>query len=624
MHSLRGTLQNNLIAVSFALMLVVLWMLMQGYQGFAGDAQIYAFQALARIHPALSTDLYLQNTSQDQYTVFSPVYAWFIGWLGLENAARVLTLFFTAWLFAAAWKLAAGIVAGGAANGATGAAWLGAGFLMIAAGDYGAAGVFRISDSFLTARLPAEALVITALACYCYGMTRLAAVTSAAALFVHPLMAFPGILVLICLWLPIRLSLIGAIAGIFATLGVALAATTLPSAGHVFTVMDVDWLEVVRERSQFLFLQLWSTHDWDINLRPLLYLIFIATAMDEERIRRICVAGLIIGSCGLAVALIGCLIGPIAVVVQGQAWRWEWIACLLSILLLPATLLRISRDKTCGPLCSALLIGGWVVSNLGGTACVLLALLVWSQRMQPSRRAVRYLQWMALLSAVLLAAWIICESLGRGSIALDKIRNILGVRVAAVALFGLLWWWLRGTRSQWPPLIVSAGLLIASISILPASFKQARAPGSDIDASEFSEWSSAMPLDSTVFVAPARDVGSFVWFTLRRPNYLALDQSAGVVFSRATALEVRRRSLVLLPLTDPTWKILSGIRRHAAKLKDTAPTRPLTADSLVQVCSDPRLGFVISPENVGFDALRHTGEGAWKDWNLYDCRRARK
>jgi hypothetical protein len=133
-----------------------------------------------------------------------------------------------------------------------------------------------------------------------------------------------------------------------------------------------------------------------------------------------------------------------------------------------------------------------------------------------------------------------------------------------------------------------------------------------------------MPLDSTVFVAPARDVGSFVWFTLRRPNYLALDQSAGVVFSRATALEVRRRSLVLLPLTDPTWKILSGIRRHAAKLKDTAPTRPLTADSLVQVCSDPRLGFVISPENVGFDALRHTGEGAWKDWNLYDCRRARK
>src|SRR5271156_7016727 len=124
MHS--GTrIQNTWVATALALMLVLLWLTLHGYQGFAGDAQIYAFQALARIHPALSTDLYLQNTSQDQYTVFSPVYAWFIGWLGLENAARVLTLFFTAWLFAAGWEVTAGIAAG-AANGAIGGAWLGA------------------------------------------------------------------------------------------------------------------------------------------------------------------------------------------------------------------------------------------------------------------------------------------------------------------------------------------------------------------------------------------------------------------------------------------------------------------------------------------------------------------
>jgi hypothetical protein len=140
---------------------------------------------------------------------------------------------------------------------------------------------------------------------------------------------------------------------------------------------------------------------------------------------------------------------------------------------------------------------------------------------------------------------------------------------------------------------------------------------------EFSDWSGAIPPLGTVLVAPARDVGSFVWFTLQRPNYLALDQSAGVVFSRDTAQEIRRRSLVLLPLTDPTWKILSGIRRRAAKLKDNASTRPLTAAALIQVCSDPKLGFVISPENVGFESVRHAGEDPWKDWNLYDCRRAR-
>ncbi len=202
--------------------------------------------------------------------------------------------------------------------------------------------------------------------------------------------------------------------------------------------------------------------------------------------------------------------------------------------------------------------------------------------------------------------------------------DILGVKVGAAALFGLLWWWLRGALRPWAPLLASAMLLTSLIFIVPASFRQARTLGSDLNSVEFSDWTNAIPPTSTVVVAPTRDVGSFVWFTLMRPNYLALDQSAGVVFSRATALEIRRRSQVLPPVTDPTWKILSGIRRHAAKLKESAPTRPLTAASLVQVCSDAQLGFVISPEDVGFDALRHTSDGAWKDWNLYDCRRARK
>jgi hypothetical protein len=75
---------------------------------------------------------------------------------------------------------------------------------------------------------------------------------------------------------------------------------------------------------------------------------------------------------------------------------------------------------------------------------------------------------------------------------------------------------------------------------------------------------------------------------------------------------------------DPTWKILSGIRRGSLKHRDDAPTRPLTAERLIHVCSDPKLGFVISPQDVGFDPLRHEHVGTWKDWNLYDCARVRQ
>jgi len=103
-----------------------------------------------------------------------------------------------------------------------------------------------------------------------------------------------------------------------------------------------------------------------------------------------------------------------------------------------------------------------------------------------------------------------------------------------------------------------------------------------------------------------------------------MDQSTGVVFSRATAIEVRRRSDVLLPLMDPDWKILTSLRtKSGSGRKNEATTRPLTHENLIQVCADPQLGFVISPEKAGFDPLRHDHAGAWKDWNLYDCRKVR-
>src|SRR5271168_2997518 len=106
MHSSSHGFQSRIATAALALMALATWLLLRGYHGLLGDAQLYAFQALARIHPHLASDLYLQNTSQDQFTIFSPVYAWFIESLGLEHAARALTLVFTLWLLAAAWSVA--------------------------------------------------------------------------------------------------------------------------------------------------------------------------------------------------------------------------------------------------------------------------------------------------------------------------------------------------------------------------------------------------------------------------------------------------------------------------------------------------------------------------------------
>jgi hypothetical protein len=624
MHSLSYRHQSKIVTVTLVLMVVTIWLLLRGYHGLLGDGQLYAFQALARIHPYLATDLYLQNTSQDQFTIFSPVYARFIEFLGLENAARLLTLVFTAWFLAAAWAVARALTN-------RDGAWLAVAFLLIVSGNYGGSGVFSFAEEFLTARLPAEALIATSLACYVGGSKRLALVIGTMALLVHPLIALPGLLLLICLSVPIGTSVVGAIGCIAIAALISCGATFLSTITDLFPLMDREWLNVVQERSQFLFLQLWSFRDWEINTRPFFYLAFISLVLHDVRVRRVCSAAALVGLTGLAVAFIAGLLGPVALLVQGQAWRWVWIAVFASTLLTPAAILRIWQDKYYGPLCAVLLASGLTLPAIDGTACVSLAIVLWSMKSRISDRTVRHFRWIVVALIVAIGAWVLDQSWSSvistvhssAGFGAAQVRDIFGVRILVAVVATLTWWFVRSSRAMWLPTLLSSSLLIFAISVLPTAFKQSRTLASSKDIAEFADWERAIPQTSSVLVLPPRDVGAFVWFTLQRPNYLAIDQSSGVVFSRATAVEVQRRSRVLLPVMDPNWKILTGLRTSATKPAVDASGRQLNADTLRQICADSPLGFVISPHDIGFDSLTHKHAGAWAGWNLYDCFKVR-
>jgi hypothetical protein len=608
-----------------ALGLATLWLLMHGYHGLTGDGQIYALQAFARLHPQLATDLYLSNTSQDRYTLFSPFYAWWIELLGLENAARLLTLLFTGWLLAAVWSVTRAV-----AGRET--AWVSVAFVLSAAGYYGGSGVFRILDPFLTARLPAEALVVTALACQTSGKQWFAFAAALGALLVHPLIALPGILLIICLWLSPNIGRIGALAGVLATLGLTIVATRVPTIQRILPIMDSQWLSIVQERSQFLFLQLWSLQDWTNNLQPFLCLGFTAIVVPNARTRRLCGAATLVGAAGLAVAAIGDLIGPLAILVQGQAWRWVWITVLVSEALVPITVLDLSNDGRCGPLCALLLVCGCALSGIEGPACVVLALALWLGRHRLNPRAVSYLRLASTGLGVTIGMWLLikcmaiigspAEASSLSSTAAGKLQQLFALKAPAMLLIALVWRGLRATQAT--RVLLAALLTMLSTIAAPIAFRQPRLLASLPDVHEFSDWTRAIPPTSTVFVARPRDVGAFVWFTLNRPNYLSLDQSAGVVFSRITALEVERRSKVLLPIQDPEWKILTRLRTRPGSAQGSHPvTRRLTRENLIQICGDPQLGFVISPEKVGFSPLTHESTGGWEGWNLYDCSKVR-
>jgi hypothetical protein len=622
-----AALKSTFDAVAIALLLGVLWLLMHGYHGLSGDGQIYAFQAMARLHPHLASDLYLQNTSQDRFTLFSPAYAWCIAQLGLERAARLLTLLFTLWLLAAVWAFARAVV-----GNAT--AWAAVALLLISAGNYGGSGVFRILEPFLTARLPAQALIVTALYCQARGMTLAGVGLALVALLIHPLMALPGMLLLICLRVPPRLALIGAISGVIATLALAVAALRVPAFSAVLTLIDAPWLEVVRERSQFLFLQLWSVRDWESNAKPFLCLGFMALVLGEAPLLRLCRAAALVGAAGIAVALIGSLIGPLAILVQGQAWRWIWVADLIAVVLLPFAVVQVARDARCGWLCSMLLVLGWTLPGIGGPSCIVFASIGWLSRTKISPPIARYLQWTAVATGIAVGAWLMTKiwavlspsapAIGNEPFGVGQIRQILELELPPVVLCVLIEWRVRIARTPWVPLLLCAILAGLSVLVFPEAFKQPRLLANSTDIEKFADWSKQIPPTSTVLVTPPPDVGAFVWFTLDRPNYLSLDQSAGVVFSRATALEVERRSEVLRPLMEPDWRIWT--RLHSGSMGNGDKKRAshaLTAEILMQVCADRSLGFVVSPEKLGLGAVPHVSAGTAKDWNLYDCSRVR-
>jgi hypothetical protein len=560
---------------------MLLWSLRHHYLGLAGDARLYAVQALARVHPNLLRDLYLQNNSQDSYTVFSALYAPCIRLIGLGSAALALTLVFKFLFFGASWVLARRLFDGPCA-------FLAVAALILLPGNYGAFGIFQYAEDWLTARSAAEALVVTAIACFLSGYRLAGLAIASGAMLVHPLMALPGLTWLVCLWLPLRASALGAASGTLLVLAVTLLASWKPLIAHVLVVMDDIWLEVVRERSQFLLLQLWRGSDWILNARPFLSLSLSVLTIDDALARKAGATAILIGAAGLMIASIASLVGPVGIFVQGQAWRWVWITSLAGMLLLVPTLRALCRADGCSALCVLLVICGWTFSATLGTISLGLALVLWVMRDFVSHRVANHLD-----------------------------RMVASLKSLSLAVLGVFSLSIRDRRQTIALSLVMAALVAACLYRLPRTLRDETGVGAPADVDAYSDWRRAIPPDANVLIAPVRNSAAFAWFTLHRPSYLTLDQSSGVVFSRETALEIKRRSQVLLPLMDPDWRLLSGTSANVGG-KLAPSIRPLTRERLISVCQDPQLNFVVATENVGFGPLRHARPGG-HDWFLYDC-----
>jgi hypothetical protein len=613
-------------AVFLCLLLVTSWALMHHY-ALAGDGELYAVQAMARINPQLNSDIYLSATSQDKYTLFSPLYAWTIRLLGLQQAGAALFAVCTFSLIAAGWVIARSLW-----NERT--AWLAAGMLVIAASNYGAYGVFQYAESYLTARTMSEALVVASLAAYFRGFAKLAWGIAASSMFIHPLMTLPGVLFLGCLSVPLRHSLMCVAAGLAMTVLIVIAASISHFHSNYLTVVSGPWLEMVRERSQFLFLRYWKIADWEAHARVLLCLMLSTQCAVDSRVRRLGAAAFLVGAVGLIVAWIAGTFGPVAILLQGQAWRWFWVTAFTTVLMLIPTAIRLWKEGGCGAVCAVLLIASWTFPPVNGAYLAATAMVLWTvrSRVRPPTQYFLKMAAYAIVAAMLIWAaadiWSVCTNRPviktDEPLLIERLRSIWALQMPVLLLVALANRWIRFVRTPYVPVACTALLLAVCAFAIPGTFKQIGSLGTSGEIDAFLDWRAIIPPTENVLIVPKRNSAAFLWFSLQRPSYLTVNQSAGVVFSPITSLEIRRRAEVLLPIEDPDWRVLTQNMQKERGEKIANQSRPLTTERLMAVCADPQLGFVIAKESLGFNALVHTGPGEFKGWNLYDCRQLRK
>jgi hypothetical protein len=553
--ALRGAavpdLMDALRRATPILLVVGVWLLCRPFNGIVHDGILYAGQALFRLDPAtFGQDVFFAFGSQDDFTVYSALYAPLVGLLGPVAAAMAVVAAGQAlWLSGATALVLRFAPARAAAL---------AGIVLVAAlpGTYGGWGVLNYGEGFATPRLLAEALGLWALWALCGGRFALAALLGAAAGVLHPIVSATVLGVgFVFLALADRRWLLVAVAAA-AAVGAAAFLDTGPF-GRLLQTMDPEWRAIVERRNGYLFPTLWQEKDWGWLVASAGLTLAGATLLSDWR-RRLLLAVLFAGGAGLLVSLIGGDLFGNLLSIQIQPYRTLWLLQMFGYLsagILFARLWRLREDGV--PLIVAIVLS-WVLlmffSPALGAALVLAMLAFAVLRL---RGAVRPLSSWLRTSVLVLSALLLLILIG-GRLLYVKERLALQPNFSGV-------WPLLGSVTvidivavaalafcivRFAPGVVRGVLPVAAVAmfIVGAASWDRRSDWPDLMTAA----RPSQPFPGVLDAAGAQvfwegDVRG-AWLLLDRPSYVSTLQGAGLAFNRRTAMAVRDRADVVEPL----------------------------------------------------------------------------
>ncbi|HEY2177192.1 MAG TPA: hypothetical protein VGH15_01295 [Caulobacteraceae bacterium] len=531
---------SRLAAASQIVLLLALWVITHPYVGLVHDARLYAIQALNALEPGrFGADLFFKYGSQDQFTLFTPLYKNVVGLIGMAAATLLSEVVGQAlWL--------GGLVVLLRAILRRRREWLlAAAAVVLFYPGYGGMDTFAYGEIFPTPRLFAEGLCMLGLGLALRGRRVAGWPPLLAAAAIHPLMALGPIGVVVFhaalsdrrVWLAIAAGLAAALA--MTWLGVG-------PFGRALQQFNGEWLRVVLRRCDFAFLMEWRW--WELaQVAASVAVLAVAHRLGDGRERRMILALGAVTGLGLAATLVGSDVLHNVLITNLQPWRILWLTAVSSNALLAVVILRAPADRFSRNLflvvalalaATRVFVGIGLVGNVMALiACAVFAMEeVRGRALPPAPRLIAVALFSVAAGLILV---IVYFSAKVSPHLLWWLFELTAAFAAAGLLIGVI---LR--RARRAALAVAAGLLVVGLA------------GADrIDPWQAYVFSPPRDDGLRAFLAGAGttywegELGlELLWFRVGAPNYYSCLQGTGAMFYSGTAADYDRRGRILRTL----------------------------------------------------------------------------
>lgn len=579
-------------SVLTAAALFVLWVLCNPYFEIDHSSLIYAGRILADLDPSgVGQDAMFRFDGQSSFTVFTSLNRLIVRWTDLPTAMLAISALSVTAAFGAAATVALS-VAGGRARVLA--------ILYAAAlpAYYGGYKIFSYAETATTPRPFSEALVMLGAAALVRGRRDWAAAAMAGAALLHPIMALPGVLLLIA-WVVVEdprwlaaLALVGAAALCGGALHVAVL-------DRLTDVMDPSWKAVLENRNTHLFPSLWPG-DWVGRLGARAATVIIAASLTRGPVRKVLLLALAIGLAGFATAYLLNERLPLVLLVQAQTWRTLWLVFALAPIAAAICTVELWRRGDTARVALALLACSWIFADSGRCALLLAGSALAVQfcidpdQVRMSRRSAALILAGATLLA--LAGLIVSEMSVLGATdaappgSAGEARRVIALDwdytpIAALAALVL-------TRRRGLSSVALAAVAAGGTVLIPATWdrrsEQTRGYDAGIGQPALARLIDTRP-GEVFWIGGVQEA----WRWLHRPNWVSPIQGAGLVFSRRLAMVYQDRAQRAWDagLDDGVLlKPLDGVRA-------TEPP-PLDAARLETFCSAPDApAWIIRPND---------------------------